>query len=66
MLQPRPHRATYEWDGADRRYFSEHSMALQLADNEEVSITELTAAYSDQLTRTVLRNSSTTRGVTGG
>ncbi len=33
-----------EWDGADRRYFSEHSMALLLAETEEVSIPELTAA----------------------
>ena len=33
-----------EWDGADRRYFSEHSMALLLAEPEEVSIPELTAA----------------------
>lgn len=33
-----------EWDGADRRYFSEHSMALLLAEPEEVAIPELTAA----------------------
>jgi len=33
-----------EWDGADRRYFSEHSMALLLAEHEEVAIPELTAA----------------------
>ena len=33
-----------EWDGADRRYFSEHSMALLLTDPEEVAIPELTAA----------------------
>lgn len=33
-----------EWDGADRRYFREHSMALLLAETEEVSIPELTAA----------------------
>ena len=33
-----------EWDGADRRYLSEHSMALLHADTEEVSIPELTAA----------------------
>lgn len=33
-----------EWNGADRRYFSEHSMALLVAEAEEVSILELTAA----------------------
>ncbi|MBM7826957.1 transposase-like protein [Microbacterium aurum] len=33
-----------EWDGADRRYFSEHSMALLLTEPEEVAIPELTAA----------------------
>lgn len=33
-----------EWDGGDRRYFSEHSVALLLAETEEVSIPELTAA----------------------
>lgn len=33
-----------EWDGADRRYFSEHSMALLLTKPEEVAIPELTAA----------------------
>ena len=33
-----------EWDGADRRYFSEHSMALLLAEHEEAAIPELTAA----------------------
>jgi transposase-like protein len=33
-----------EWDGADRRYFSEHSMALLTAEPEEVAIPELTAA----------------------
>ena len=33
-----------EWDGADRRYFSEHSMALLLAEPEEVAIPELAAA----------------------
>src|SRR6476659_4711782 len=33
-----------EWDGADRRYFSEHSMKLLNADTEEVAIPELTAA----------------------
>ena len=32
-----------EWDGADRRYFSEHSMKL-LTEHEEVAIPELTAA----------------------
>ena len=31
------------WDGADRRYFSEHSMKL-LTEHEEVAIPELTAA----------------------
>ena len=35
----------WDWDlRSDRRYFSEHSMALLLADTEEVSIPELTAA----------------------
>lgn len=33
-----------EWDGADRRYFSEHSMALLTVETEEVAIPELTAA----------------------
>ena len=33
-----------EWDGADRRYFSEHSMALLLAETKEVNIPELTTA----------------------
>ncbi len=33
-----------EWDGADRRYFSEHSMKLLNAETEEVAIPELTAA----------------------
>jgi transposase-like protein len=33
-----------EWDGADRRYFSGHSMALLHAEPEEVTIPELTAA----------------------
>jgi putative transposase len=33
-----------EWDGADRRYFSEHSMALLLTEPEEVATPELTAA----------------------
>ena len=33
-----------EWDGADRRYFSEHSMKLLNANTEEVAIPELTAA----------------------
>ncbi|WP_438354242.1 IS256 family transposase [Microbacterium sp. CJ88] len=33
-----------EWDGADRRYFSEHSMKLLTAEHEEVAIPELTAA----------------------
>jgi len=33
-----------EWDGADRRYFSEHSMAQLLTEPEEVAIPELTAA----------------------
>ena len=33
-----------EWDGADRRYFSEHSMKLLLVEPEEVAIPELTAA----------------------
>ena len=33
-----------EWDGADRRYFSEHSMTLLLTQPEEVPITEITAA----------------------
>lgn len=33
-----------EWDGADRRYFSEHSMELLDAEPEEVAIPELIAA----------------------
>ena len=33
-----------EWDGADRRYFSEHSMKLLTATEEEVAIPELNAA----------------------
>jgi transposase-like protein len=33
-----------EWDGADRRYFSEHSMKLLDAAEEEVAIPELNAA----------------------
>jgi putative transposase len=33
-----------EWDGADRRYFSEHSMKLLNTEPEEVAIPELTAA----------------------
>ncbi len=33
-----------EWDGADRRYFSERSMALLTTDHEEVAIPELAAA----------------------
>ena len=33
-----------EWDGADRRYFSEHSMKLLTATDEEVAIPELNAA----------------------
>ena len=33
-----------EWDGADRRYFSEHSMRLLDLIPEEVTIPELTAA----------------------
>lgn len=33
-----------EWDGADRRYFSEHSMKLLTANDEEVAIPELNAA----------------------
>ena len=33
-----------EWDGADRRYFSEHSMKLLTAETEEVAIPELAAA----------------------
>ncbi|WP_206445684.1 IS256 family transposase [Agrococcus sp. KRD186] len=33
-----------EWDGADRRYFSERSMALLTAQDEEVAIPELAAA----------------------
>jgi len=33
-----------EWDGADRRYFSEHSMKLLTAIDEEVAIPELNAA----------------------
>jgi len=33
-----------EWDGADRRYFSEHSMKLLNATAEEVAIPELAAA----------------------
>ena len=33
-----------EWDGADRRYFSEHSMKLLNVEPEEVAIPELTAA----------------------
>jgi putative transposase len=33
-----------KWDGADRRYFSEHSMKLLLIEPEEVAIPELTAA----------------------
>lgn len=33
-----------EWDGADRRCFSEHSMKLLDAEPEEVAIPELTAA----------------------
>ena len=33
-----------EWDSADRRYFSEHSMKLLHTNEEEVAIPELTAA----------------------
>jgi hypothetical protein len=33
-----------EWDGADRRFFSEHSVALLLAEFEKVAIPQLTAA----------------------
>ena len=33
-----------EWDGADRRYFSEHSMKLLNATTEEVTVPELAAA----------------------
>ena len=33
-----------EWDGADRRYFSEHSMKLLDAETKEVAIPELNAA----------------------
>jgi putative transposase len=33
-----------EWDGADRRYFSEHSMKQLTQPNEEVAIPEITAA----------------------
>jgi len=33
-----------EWDGADRRYFSEHSMKALTDEAEEVAIPELTAA----------------------
>jgi transposase-like protein len=33
-----------EWDGADRRYFSDHSMKLLTTETEEVAIPELTAA----------------------
>ena len=33
-----------EWDGADRRYFSEHSMKLLNVTAEEVAIPELAAA----------------------
>jgi putative transposase len=33
-----------EWDGADRRYFSEHSMKLLNITEEEVAIPELAAA----------------------
>lgn len=33
-----------EWDGADRRYFSERSMKLLTTETEEVAIPELTAA----------------------
>src|SRR3546814_20561640 len=39
-----------EWDGADRRYFSEHYMKLLTAETEEVAIPELAAASSTQLT----------------
>lgn len=33
-----------EWDGAERRYFSEHSMTLLETTSEEVTIPELAAA----------------------
>jgi hypothetical protein len=33
-----------EWDGADRRYFGEHSMTLLKVSEEEVAIPELAAA----------------------
>lgn len=33
-----------EWDGAERRYFSEHSMTLLNTTEEEVTIPELAAA----------------------
>ena len=33
-----------EWDGADRRYFSEHSMKLLNIETEEAAIPELAAA----------------------
>jgi hypothetical protein len=36
--------STTNGDGVDRRYFSEHSMALLLAETEEVATQELAAA----------------------
>lgn len=38
-----------EWDGADRRYFSEHPMKLLDVTEEEVAIPALAAAQSQQL-----------------
>lgn len=55
-----------EWGGAARRYFSERSMALLLAEPVELAIPELTAAKSQQRTRTMSRKPTTQRNVTRG
>ena len=33
-----------KWDGADRRYYSEHSMALRFTEPDQEAIPELTAS----------------------
>ena len=57
-----------EWQvAAERRYLSERSMALLTQDKtREVAKPELMTAWSEPLTRTVSRNSTTQRDVTRG
>lgn len=59
-----------EWQvTAERRYLSEHSMDLitgAKSTDKEVAKPELITAGSEPLTRTVSRNSTTTRNVTPG